>query len=145
MDAITLLVNDHHEVDMLFGQYEGAKDAPVKARLAEEICKQLTVHATIEEELFYPKAREVLDDNDDEMVDEAEEEHSEAKEMIATIRAMSTGPELDTKMKELQGAIKHHVTEEEEEMFPKLKELGMEMTKLGTEMAQRKSQLLSTL
>lgn len=147
MDAVNLLVEDHHKVEQLFEQFESAPatDPALKARLAEQICKELSVHAAIEEELFYPKARECLDSSEEDMVEEAIDEHADAKDMISQIKTMSTGPELDAAMKELSAAIKHHVTEEEDEMFPKLKDLGMEMTKLGSDMMQRKSQLISTL
>jgi hemerythrin superfamily protein len=145
MDAIELLVSDHHEVDGLFTEFEGLTDGMKKATLAWNICKELTVHVTIEEELFYPKARECLKGSDEGMVDDAIHEHTEAKDLIAKIKTLSTGSELDSEMKKLKAVIKDHVKDEEEDMFPKLKELGMETTQLGSEMSQRKTQLIATL
>lgn len=145
MDAIKLLEADHDEVDMLFEQYEAATDAGTKAMTAEKICKCLTVHATVEEELFYPAARQVLDESDECLLDDAEKEHAEAKEMIAKIMTMVSGDELDECIMKLKKAIEHHVSDEEDKMFPLLEQLGMETTKLGAQMESRKLQLKSTV
>lgn len=146
MDAIELLKADHREVEALFKKYEDSEDATVQARTAEMICKMLTVHATVEEELFYPKAREVLGEDDEkELVDHAEKEHGMAKSMISKIMTMHSGILLHAAVKALKLAIEHHVKDEETEMFPKLKELGMETTQLGVEMESRKKQLMSTV
>jgi len=145
MDAIKLLEADHEEVEMLFEQYEAARDDNTKAMTAEQICKCLTVHATIEEELFYPHAREVLDQSDQFMLDDAEQEHAEAKEMITKIMTLSTGDELDHCVAQLKVAIEHHVSDEEDELFPKLEDMGMETMNLGIQMETRKKQLKSTV
>lgn len=143
MDAIKLLEADHREVEALFKKYEDSDDAMVQAQTAEKICKSLTVHATIEEELFYPKAREVLGKDDEEkLVEHAEKEHAQAKMLIEKIMGMETGVMLHGAVKLLKVAIEHHVKEEENEMFPKLKKLGMETTKLGQELESRKKQLM---
>ena len=91
-DAIEMLTADHKEVKALFKQYdelvEAEADDDEKQALAEQICQMLTVHATIEEEIFYPAAREVLGDDED-LVDEADVEHATAKDLIAQIEASS--------------------------------------------------------
>ena len=144
MDAIKLLVEDHKAVENLFLKYEDAGDsADMKAELAATICKELTVHMMIEEELFYPAARDV--DGMDELLDDAEREHAEAKELIAKIKTMSTGSALDAEVKKLKGAIEHHVEEEETKMFPKLQKQGMETTVLGSMMVERKQDLEAML
>lgn len=147
MDAIELLMEDHAEVKKVFTRYEDtdSEDHELKAQLVEEICDLLTVHAIVEEELFYPAARERLGDSNDQegldLLEHAEEEHKAAKKMIADIKTMTTGFFLDIKIKALQIAIEDHVKEEENEMFPKLRQLGMEVIQLGQEMSARKQQL----
>ena len=145
-DAIALLKSDHAEVKKLFGAYQKLvdKDADGDERqaLAEQICTMLTVHATIEEEIFYPKAREVLPEDDVDLVDEADVEHASAKELIAQIQ--STGPDdehYDAKVKVLGEYIDHHVKEEQDELFPKVKEAGMDTKAVGAELAARKEEL----
>ena len=145
MDAINLLISDHREVEALFKKFEELSDGEPgrQAFLAEKICKALQVHMTIEEELFYPAAREVFDDDDDGMVDEGVKEHAEAKELIEKIMSLTTGPELDKAMEKLKEAIEHHVSDEEDEMFPALQDQGMETIKLGAELEARKYQLMA--
>jgi len=148
-DAIQLLTNDHKEVKQLFKAYEKlAKDeesaAEDKQQLAEEICGLLTVHATIEEELFYPAAKDALDEPD--LVDEATVEHASAKDLIAQIEASTPDDELyDAKVKVLAEYIEHHVKEEEGEMFPKAKKAGLDLDALGEELAARKQELMTEL
>lgn len=146
MDAIKLLEADHREVEALFKKYEDSEDVMVQAQTAEKICQCLTVHATIEEELFYPKAKKILSKEDEaKLVEHAEKEHALAKAMIAKIMEMETGILLHAAVKALKLAIEHHVKEEETEMFPKLKQLGMETLQLGQDLEQRKMQLKSTM
>ena len=120
--ATKLLMADHKEVHAMFQQYKKLADADAEASereaLATEICHALTVHATIEEELFYPAAREAEVDAD--LLDEAEVEHASAKALIAQIEAMSPDDALyDAKVTVLGEYIDHHVKEEEAELLPK--------------------------
>jgi hemerythrin superfamily protein len=145
VDATKLLAADHKEVKALFKQYdklakgEGADDE--KQAIAEQICTMLTVHATIEEEIFYPAAREAMDEQD--VLDEAEVEHASAKDLIAQIRGMSPADELyDAKVKVLGEYIDHHVQEEEKELFPKLRKADLDLKEVGTALEARKQQLL---
>jgi len=147
-DALALLKADHKEVNGLFKQYEKMADAEADAEerqtLAEQICDMLTVHATIEEEIFYPAARESAVDSD--LLDEAEVEHASAKDLIAQIKGMSPDDELyDAKVKVLGEYIEHHVKEEEGEIFPKAKKGGLDMAALGAEIAMRKEELMAEL
>lgn len=144
-DAVELLTNDHREVKMLFKQYEKliATDAPPEERqqLARLICSMLTVHATIEEEIFYPAARDALDEVD--LLNEAEVEHASAKDLIAQIETMDPMDLLyNAKVTVLGEYIDHHVQEEENEMFPKAKKAGMNLESLGAELMARKSELM---
>lgn len=144
-DAVQLLTKDHREVKTLFKKYEKlvAADAPPEERqeLARLICTMLTVHATIEEEIFYPAAREALSEVD--LLNEAEVEHASAKDLIAQILSMDPLDLLyDAKVTVLGEYIDHHVQEEENEMFPKAQKAGMNLEALGTELMARKSELI---
>src|SRR5690606_5741406 len=123
-DACTFLDTDHKAVKKLFKAYEElthskARDVDQKKReLAQEICQELTVHATIEEEIFYPALREALKETD--ALAEAEVEHAGAKDLIAQIEAMDQADEMfDAKVKVLGEYIDHHVKEERNQIFPK--------------------------
>jgi hemerythrin superfamily protein len=140
--AIALLKKDHREVEGYFEEYEELKDDKAKAELAKKICTALKVHTQIEEQIFYPKARAATKDND--LLDEALVEHAGAKHLIAEIEAMKPGDDLyDAKITVLGEQIKHHVKEEEEELFPEVEESKMDVTAVGKEMAARKSQLMA--
>lgn len=148
MDAIELLLADHRNVEKLFKDYEklveddGSYNA--KEALAATICAELTVHAQIEEEIFYPAARDILDEED--LVDEAVVEHASAKDLIAQLSDMAPDDDLyDAKIKVLSELIEHHVEEEEDEMFPKLKKARLDTAALGQQMAERKQELVDEL
>jgi hemerythrin superfamily protein len=143
-DAIALLIADHKEVKGLFKKYQKLVDSEAgdseKGELAQQICTMLTVHAQIEEEIFYPATREVLDEQD--LVDEAAVEHASAKDLIAQIESMTPGDDLyDAKVKVLGEYIDHHVEEEEGEMFPKAKKAGLDVAEIGGELETRKAEL----
>lgn len=141
-DAIALLRADHAKVSALFEQFEKARKDLQKEKLAQQICMELTVHTTIEEEIFYPAVRE--ETGDDDMLDEADVEHASAKELIAQIQA--GGPQQDkwdAKVTVLGEYIKHHVKEEQNEMFPKARKTKLDMKELGARMLARKEQLMS--
>jgi len=145
-DAVDLLTADHKEVKGLFKAYdelvESDGDAGEKQALALQICAMLTVHATIEEEVVYPAARDVLEDEAD-LVDEATVEHASAKDLIAQIEAGSPDdPLFDAKVKVLGEYIDHHVKEEEKEMFPKLRKSDLDLDAIGEELEARKAELM---
>ncbi len=143
-DAIQLLRADHKKVQGLFDQFEKARGDARKAELAREICAELKVHAQIEEEIFYPAAREALKEQDQDLIDEAAVEHASAKELIAQIEQAAPGDELfDAKVTVLGEYIKHHVKEEQNEMFPKVKQSKLDLKALGQEMAERKEALMA--
>ncbi len=147
-DAIKLLKADHAEVSEMFEKYEnGRLSAERKQKLAREICKALTIHAQIEEEIFYPAAREVETRETEPMLDEAEVEHGSMKELIADIEAGSpAGDELfDARVKVLGEYVKHHVKEEEGELFPKVKKSRLDLRELGDRLTERKEELASEM
>lgn len=139
-DAIALLKADHREVKKMFQDYEKLEEDAEKQALATQICEALTVHAQIEEEIFYPAAYEALDEDD--LIDEAEVEHASAKDLIAQIQASSPAePLFDAKVKVLGEYIDHHVQEEEGEMFPECRSSDMDLKALGEQMRARKAEL----
>lgn len=144
-DAIALLKQDHRAVEALFAEFEDA-DESEQSELATRICQMLTVHTQIEEELLYPQAKEAFDEEEDEMVYEAEIEHGSAKELIAKIEAGTPeDPEFKPLVTVLMEYVKHHVKEEEKEMFPALKETELDLKELGSQLAQRKMQLMEQM
>jgi len=148
VDATELLAADHREVHALFRKYENLAEADAagaeRRPLAEEICTLLTVHAAIEEEIFYPAARAAGIDAD--VLDEAEVEHASAKDLIAQIRDMDADDELyDAKVKVLGEYVDHHVAEEENELFPKCRASSLDLDAIGARLAARKSELMSEM
>ena len=145
-DAITLLTEDHAEVAELFERYralsrEGA-DAAARRSLAEEICTLLLVHATIEEEIFYPAASEALER--EELVDEALVEHETVRALIDTIQhGEPAQPAYDTRVQALAETVRHHIGKEEDELFPLLLESALDLDGLGARLAARQEELLS--
>lgn len=141
-DAIKLLKDDHKEVKAYFKQYESLEEDAEKQTLADKICLALTVHAQIEEEIYYPATREAIDDDD--LLDEAEVEHASAKQLIAEIQSMRAGDRLfDAKVTVLGEYIEHHVEEEEGEMFPESRDSDLDLAALGKQLADRKAELMA--
>lgn len=142
-DAVALLKKDHDEVEQLFKDYEKASGDGRKEKLAREICRQLTIHAQIEEEIFYPACEGKVEED---LLKESYVEHDAAKLLIAEIEAGGPSDEFyDAKVKVLSEEIDHHVQEEEKRMeglFAQAKKAGLDMDALGEQLAQRKSELL---
>lgn len=143
-DATALLKADHQKVSELFEQYEKSRANTKKKDLVTEICNELTVHAQIEEEIFYPAVKKALKDT--ELVPEALVEHATLKDLIAQVKDVEPDGEMfDAKIKVMSEYVKHHVKEEENEMFAKAKASKLDMTALGKEMASRKEELMASL
>ncbi|WP_269532963.1 hemerythrin domain-containing protein [Chitinimonas sp. BJYL2] len=141
-DATVLLRADHTLVSGLFADYE-KKPSPVKKKqLVAQICAELSVHAQVEEEIFYPAVKRAL--HDKELVPEATVEHATLRALIAEVEGVEPDGEMfDAKIKVLGEYVKHHVKEEQNEMFPKAKSTNLDMTKLGAEIAERKKALFA--
>ncbi|CAN5747366.1 hemerythrin domain-containing protein [soil metagenome] len=143
-DAIALLKADHRKVEDLFEKFEKAR-SDRKEALAKQICTELSVHATIEEEVFYPACKDQIEDQD--LLEESYVEHDGAKVLIAEIMGSRPDAEFyDAKVKVLSEMIEHHVKEEEkrsEGLFAQAKEAGLDIEALGESMMQRKEQLLA--
>ncbi|MGM9488160.1 hemerythrin domain-containing protein [Ideonella sp. YS5] len=162
-EACDLLDADHLAVKHLFVEYarlayaaaapagtyyaaapdedvDDAKDN--RATIATTICDELSVHAQIEEEIFYPALRQAVPSAAD-VLDEAEQEHAQAKALIAQIRQLSTADStMDGLMADLARAIEDHVKEERDELFPKARAAaGLDLAELGTRLKQRQQAL----
>ena len=141
-DAVALLKEDHRTVEELFAKFEKAGGNRRKKEIAERICIELSIHATIEEEIFYPACEGKIDED---LIKEAFVEHDGAKVLIGQI--MRGGPDdefYDAKVKVLQEQIEHHVEEEEkrlEGMFSQARKAGLDMDELGVQLAARKAEL----
>ena len=145
-DATAVLEKQHREVQALFRRYERLAKAEAEAderqALAEQICQKLTLHATLEEEIFYPAAREAGVDSD--LLDEATVEHASAKDLIGQLEAASPEDELyDAKVQVLGEYVNHHVQEEEGEMFKKARRAKMDLEGLGERLQARTAELQS--
>jgi hemerythrin superfamily protein len=144
MDAIALLKKDHRTVEDLFADFEKASGEGRKQKLAEQICLDLSVHAQIEEEIFYPACEGKVDED---LLKESYVEHDGAKVLIAEIMAGEPSDEFyDSKVKVLSEEIAHHVEEEEKRMeglFSQARKAGLDMDALGEQLAARKEELTS--
>jgi hemerythrin superfamily protein len=140
-DALALLKEDHRKVEKLFKEFENAKGDGRKEKLARQICFELTVHATIEEEIFYPACKGKIDED---KLKEAYVEHDAAKLLIAEIEAGSgkTDDFFDAKVQVLGEQIDHHVKEEEDELFPEVRKADIDTKALGEQLAARKQELM---
>ena len=139
-DAIALLKEDHRAVEKLFKDFEDAKGEGRKEKLARQICLELTVHTAIEEEIFYPACDGKVDED---LLKEAYVEHDAAKLLVAEIEAGDGQSDdfFDAKVQVLSEQIEHHVKEEEDELFPKVRKADIDLDALGEQLAQRKKEL----
>lgn len=148
-DALHILADDHKKVLELFEEFEelraeNSEDEEALQLLVETACAELTIHAQVEEELFYPAAREAIDAMD--LLDEAEVEHATARQLITELAAMQPGDDLyEAKFTVLGEYVKHHIQEEEKELFPKLKKAHIDLVELGEEIQERKLELRDEL
>ena len=140
-DAIALLRADHKLVSALFAEYEKASSTSKKKMLVSQICTELSVHAQVEEEIFYPAVKQAL--RDKEMIPEALVEHATLKVLIGQVEGIEPDGEMfDAKIKVLSEYVKHHVKEEQNEIFPQAKSTKLDMVELGSRMAARKKVVL---
>lgn len=142
LDATALLRADHKLVSTLFAEYEKTRSVAKKKQLVTQICTELSVHAQVEEEIFYPAVKLALKDT--ELVPEATVEHATLKDLIAQIEGIESDGEMyDAKIKVLSEYVQHHVKEEQNEMFPKAKAADLDMLDLGDQLRARKAELLA--
>lgn len=145
-EATALLRADHKLVDGLFDEYESATTITKKRALVQQICQELIVHTQIEEEIFYPVVKKALKDHD--LVPEAKVEHETLKNLIAQLMDENIADDkemYDAKVKVLSEYVRHHVKEEQNELFPKVKQTKLDLQDLGAQMQQRKEELKANL
>jgi hypothetical protein len=144
-NAISMLKADHRKVEGLFKRYEKSKNQGAKAKLAQEICLELSVHTSLEEEIFYPAVKKAVDE---EIRDEAYVEHDGAKNLIAELLKGKPDDEFyDAKVSVLSEMIKHHVKEEEQPggMFSQARKDDIDFAQLARAMKARKSELVANM
>ncbi|MDP2397159.1 MAG: hemerythrin domain-containing protein [Burkholderiales bacterium] len=141
-DATAFLRADHKKVSDLFATYEKTRPGAKKKQIVAEICTELSVHAQVEEEIFYPAVKQALKDS--ELIPEATVEHATLKDLIAQVQGVEPDGEMfDAKIKVMSEYVKHHVKEEQNEMFPKAKKTKLDMAELGARLPERKAVLLA--
>lgn len=142
-DALDLLRADHEKVKNLFREFQNLKgndDDDRKAKLVDEICYELTLHAMIEEEIFYPAVRSAIDDDD--LMDEADVEHAGARELISQLEVMCPGDDhYDATVTVLGEEVAHHIEKEETDMFTAARKAGVELEDLAEQLTTRKEEL----
>jgi len=146
-NAIELIKSDHRKVEQLYQRYQGANEQTrPKQSVIQEICRELTLHAKLEEEIFYPVVERKFGTQGADLVKEALKEHNDMKRAISKLQAGTfAGPECDKVFQEMMKGVQHHVKEEETEMLPQAQQqLGAEVDRLGTQMQQRKQELQHT-
>lgn len=138
-NAIEMLREDHRKVKELFQQFERSGESDGKEQIAHQTLHELELHAALEEEMFYPAAREHV--HEEKQIDEALEEHHVAELLIGELKKMSPDDErYEAKYKVLAESVKHHIQEEESEMFPMLED-RLDADGLGAQMEERKQKL----
>ncbi|CAN7398377.1 hemerythrin domain-containing protein [Acidovorax sp. LjRoot117] len=147
-DVCDLLDADHKAVKKMFKDFDALTESKARSAtqsrldLARQICMELTVHAQVEEEIFYPAVRNAIKETD--LIAEAEVEHQTAKDLIAQIEAAETADEeFNAKVKVLGEYIDHHVKEERNEMFPKARAAKkLDLVAMRDEVEARKQELM---
>ena len=141
--AVELLKEQHDKVKKAFKEFEklGREDAEAQQQLVQRVCEDLKLHTTLEEELFYPAAREAIDDED--ILNEAQVEHETAKMLIEQLENMGPeDPNFHATFTVLGEYVVHNVKEEEGEMFPQVKKTDLDLEELGARMRSRMEELM---
>jgi hemerythrin superfamily protein len=140
-DAIALLEADHQRVEGLFSEFKSAgSDPETKLHLAQIICMELTLHAMVEEEIFYPAFAHAT--GDEQLVEHARQEHQRVKELIANVPSAEN---LDGAIEALRRHVLEHVEEERRDMFTKARSCGMELATLGGRIQTRRAEIAATV
>lgn len=140
-NALSMLKTDHQKVKELFDRFEDTESTKAKQKIVGDALMELKIHAAIEEEYFYPALRQQMEDEDD-LMNEADEEHHVAKVLIAELEAMRGDEDhWEAKFTVLAENVRHHIKEEEGEIFPKARKTGVDFVALGASMGQLKKTL----
>jgi hypothetical protein len=144
--ALEMLKDDHDRVKKSFKEFEklDREDAETMQRLVQTVCEELKVHAALEEEIFYPAVREAIDDED--LMNEAQIEHETAKMLIEQLENMGPDdPNFHATFTVLGEYVKHHIKEEEDEMFAEARKTDLDFEDLGARMRERKTELMGEM
>lgn len=148
-DALDLLKQDHRRVEGLFKEFEKlheTDDREAADEIVEKACMELQIHDKLETEIFYPAVRDQAEEEDVDLLDEAEVEHDTVRELIQKIQDMGSGADKrHAHFTVLSEYVKHHVKEEEKEMFPKVKKLDLDLKDLAARMQELKTELVSEM
>ncbi|MCD6041378.1 MAG: Hemerythrin cation binding region [Burkholderiales bacterium] len=142
LDAIDLLKQDHDRVEKAFKEFEklDREDTEACQGLIQSVCEELKIHTTLEEEIFYPAVREAIEDED--LLNEAAVEHETARMLIDQLENMDADdPNYFATFTVLGEYVRHHVKEEQNEMFPAAKKAKMDLEALGERLRARKEEL----
>lgn len=143
-DALQMLADDHRTVEALFEKYDNARGEAAQQKIVQQICQELTIHAMVEEQVFYPAIREAVDDD---MMDEAQVEHDSAKMLILSLQqGTPSDAYYDAKVSVLKEQVEHHVYEEERQrgsIFAQVRKAEIDLVALGGQMAELKQRLLA--
>jgi hemerythrin superfamily protein len=149
-DALDMLAADHEKVKALFREFDSLKgkigEDRRKAELVDAICHALTLHSMLEEEIFYPALRRASDDDNGDLLDEADVEHAGARELIGQLEIMVPGDDhFDATVSVLGEEVEHHLQKEEGDMFEAARAAGIDLEDLGERLAARKDELEANL
>lgn len=141
-EAMSLLKKDHDAVKKLFDRFESTETPSEMKEIVREACAELKVHACVEEEIFYPSLRQKMEDEDG-LLDEADEEHHEVKILVAELELMRGDEDnYRAKFEVLAENVRHHIKEEEGKLFPKARKTAIDFDALGDQMYDRKQELM---
>lgn len=146
-DALALLKADHQEATELYRQFFKARSAARKTEIAGQLCLALSVHMRIEEDIFYPALQEAFKDQADgkQLIPEARVEHASLKRLITEVESAPENVEFEARVQVMCEYTRHHVKEEETEVFPKARKAGLDLTDLGEKLARRRLDLLDEM
>jgi hemerythrin superfamily protein len=143
-DALQMLADDHRSVEALFEKYDNARGEVAQKKIVQQICEELTIHAMVEEQVFYPAIRGAVEDD---MMDEAQVEHDSAKTLILSLQqGEPSDAYYDAKVSVLKEQVEHHVYEEERQrgsIFSQVRKADIDLVALGAEMAELKQKLMA--
>jgi len=143
--VLGMLIDDHREAQKLFKEFKSAKESAEKEEIVRNACMALTAHTEIEEQYFYPFLRDADPKAFGSLLDEAKVEHASAKDLITQLQEMKPGDDLyAAHMIVLGEYTNHHITEEEDELFPKVIDKGLDLQSLAEPMQETKTRILSS-
>ena len=129
-DPIEMLLEDHKKVQTLFNDFNKSEDEAARQNIVNKVCAELTVHAQVEEEIFYPAVREAIDNVD--LMDKAMVEHAAAKYLVHELETMQASDALyKAKFTVLGEYVNHHIEEEQAQIFPKVKKAKIDLEALN--------------